>query len=429
MSYTYISGEVEKKIQEKLDIIINSIRREISSVLSIILAGSFGYGEGVVKIENNQVYPFNDFDVYVVAAKKISKNKFDDIASKVARSIGLSGINYFYSFSKEEQKLKNNFYIDLKCFTPNELKNLLPRLRYYRFKETTQVLWGKDLRNLIPEFQINEIPAGEDIKILLDRMSQLIEYYSDDANKYCPDYLTYIIQQAYAACVTSLLISVGKFVPRYSQANNIFCREYKNMELSARMPDLIERISKFIEWRKNIGKLPMENFQEAWRICAKDIIEVIKYRIFQITNFKISSINELSEAILKMSKYYHGSYLKSIIERKFNVKVEKSINSLYYLLAWPLNLFLKVKYLRRVKKQSGKYYLRLLIDPAFPDLRIYSIGPYMLASKFDHTVDEDMLALAKKNLRKIYPCQGKTWDEISIDYANAYIAFFLQKMI
>jgi len=429
MSFTYIGEKADKKIQEKLNIIVDSIKREIPSTLSIILGGSFGYGEGPVKVESGKVWPFNDFDIYVIAKEKIDKDKFDDIALKIGQSLQIQGTNYSFSFSKENQTLKDNFFIDLKCFTLQDLPKLLPRLRYCQLKRNSQILWGKNLNYLIPEFQLNEILIAESTKILLDRMSQLIEFYAEDSTKYCQDYLTYIIQQAYAACRTSLLVLSGEFKPKYSEANKILLQKYNKMAMSKILPNLDKRIDKFFQWRMDTQKKPVKDIQEAWQVCAEDIIEIAKYHISKITKWKINSAEELSAAILKLSKYYHRPYLENLIENRIKIKINKSSNLLYYFLSAPLNLFFKIKYLERVKKQSGKYYLKLLIDSAFPDLRIYSVAPYLLASQFNQNLNKNMLILAKKELKRVYPCQGETWDEISIDYANAYISFFLQKLI
>jgi len=60
-----------------------------------------------------------------------------------------------------------------------------------------------------------------------------------------------------------------------------------------------------------------------------------------------------------------------------------------------------------------------------PDLKIFSIAPLFLSIKINNG-DLDKIKL---ELGKIYPVKNDNWEELSIDYANAYIAFFLQKLI
>jgi len=419
--YTILGGEIDKKIQNKLDVVVNSIRQKIPSTISIILAGSFGYGQGPVKVEKDKIYPFNDFDIYVISSHRVNKKLFDDIATEIAQELNLKGINYFYNFSKEEQKLKENFYIDLKVYTLDDWKNLVPRLRYYKLRENTKVLWGKDIRDLAPNFSLKQIPDAEIIKILLDRVSQLIEYYSDDDSKYCDDYLTYIIQQAYAGCLTAILFPLEKYQPRYIDSVKILSGIYKESALSKKLPDLEKRIYKVIEWRMNPQILPNKDIKKSWRVCANDILEVLNYTIGNFVNREIDNLDELSRVIRKMSKYYHRPYLNELIRQRLKIKMD--FLSCFLLL--PLNIFFKYKYFLRVKKISGKFYWRIFFNPDLPDLKIFSIAPLLLSVK----INNYNLDRTRSELKKIYPVQGKDWDEVSIDYANVYIAFFLQKLL
>jgi hypothetical protein len=421
MTYTHAGGKVDKKIQNKLDVIIDSIRQKIPSTISVILAGSFGYGQGAVKVEGDEVYPFNDFDIYVISGEKVSKKLFDNIATDISQELNLKGINYFYKFAKEEQRLKENFYIDLKIYTLEEWKNLLPRIRYYKLKENTKILWGEDVRGLAPSFSLRQIPVAESVKILLDRSAQLVEYYSDDKNKYCQDYLTYIIQQAYAGCLTALLLPLGKYEPRYVDSARVLSQIYKDIPLSQKLPDLEKRIGEFIKWRMNPQELPAGNVKDNWRCCAKDVLAVLSYTIGNFVKKEINNVDELSYRIRKMSSHFHRPYLNELVRQKLKVK----INFVSYFLLFPLNIFFKYKYFLRVKKLSGKYYFRIFLNSDPPDLKILSIAPLLLSAKING-YDLDKIRL---ELKKLYPGKGNDWDELSLDYANAYIAFFLQKII
>src|SRR3989344_4532712 len=216
--------QINEKIESQLNIVCKEILNNVNAK-SIILAGSFGYGEGPVKIKKEKIYSFNDYDIYAITEKPISSEKIDEIASKAANKIGYKGINYFYNFKKEEQTLEKNFYIDLKCITLKQLRNLPPRLKYYNLKESTQTLYGEDLTHLAPKFQLDEIPLSEPAKLLLDRMSQLVEYYS----------------------------------------------------LEKKLPDLHLKINKYVKWKLNPQKLPYNSVEEEFRTCTKSIYEVSKY--------------------------------------------------------------------------------------------------------------------------------------------------------
>ncbi len=408
-----------KQINEKIKSQLNTICKEILNSVnakSIILAGSFGYGEGPVKIKNNKIYPFNDYDIYVITKNKISPEKIDEIASNSVSKLNLKGIKYFYNFKKEEQTLEKNFYVDLKCLTIKQLKKLPPRLRFYKFNELTQTLYGQDLKNLAPKFDLNEIPLSEPAKLLLDRMSQLVEYYSIE-KKYNKDFLTYIIQQAYTACLTSLLILSKNYKPKYSENNKIFLETYKKdfPDLYKKLPDLHFKINKYVKWKLNPQKSPYNSIEEEFRVCTKNIYEVSKYFFSKFLNKKIETLNDLSNAILKMSYTFYSPYLK------YQFKIKPN-------LTYPtLNLFLKHKYSQRIKIWNKKH-RKVYFNKYPPDSYIFASVPYLLLSVSEKEVNEILLNKGASILKKVYPVKSKNWEQISLDYANAYIGFFLMKL-
>jgi len=407
--------QINKKIESQLNTICKEILNSVNTK-SIILAGSFGYGEGPVKIKKEKVYPFNDYDIYIITKKPISSEKIDEIASKTANKIGYRGIKYFYNFKKEEQTLEKNFYIDLKCLTLKQLKKLPPRLKYYNFKESTQTLYGEDLTHLTPNLQLDEIPLSEPAKLLLDRMSQLIEYYSLE-KKYDREFLTYIIQQAYAACLTSLLMLSKKYRSKYSENNKTFLKIYKKdfPELYKKLPNLHLNINKYVKWKLNPQKSPYTSIEKEFRLCTKHIYEVSKYFFSKFLNKEIETLNELSNAILNMSYTFYSPYLK------YQFKIKPN-------LTYPtLNLFLRHKYSQRIKIWNKKH-RRIYFNKYPPDSYIFASVPYLLLSVSEKKVNEPLLNKGTSILKKVYPVKGKNWEQISLDYANAYIGFFMMKI-
>ncbi len=429
MKYT-ISKEADEKIGNDLKIICEEIRKKIPDTITIILTGGFSRGEGAVKIENGKVFPSNDYDIQVISRTKVSKDKADKISVEISEKLGYKGIELFYPFKKEEQKLKENFYIDLKCDTPNELRALLPRIRTYELKNNSLILYCRDLRNLrdlrdlrhlIPDYKIKDIPLSEGAKLLLDRMSQMIEYYSNEG-KYENEFLTYIIQQAYASCCTSLLLLSGKYKTGYKKSAGILKQTYKKdfPELQKKIPDLDKKIEQFTKLK--LKKLPNKYVKKEWFTARKNIIEVSKYFFSRFLNKKITSLDELSEGILNMRKEFYSPYIKSIVKNKIKINIE----GLSCLLLPGVSLVLKYKYYQRLKK-LGINKPAVLFGKS-PDLIIFSSLIFLIGSMTMEGVDAKMLKKGQSILREVYPSNGKNWEEASLDYANAYIAFFLQKI-
>src|SRR3989344_4857346 len=137
--YTALGIEIDKEIQKQLNIVAEEINKEIHDVKSIIVYGGFGRGEGSVKKVNDKYYPANDFDVYVITEKKAEGDLLDNIARRVAQRLGSKGIE-FNKFDKN-WSFENNFYLDLKCLTLGELRKLVPMIRYYELRNSSNIFY------------------------------------------------------------------------------------------------------------------------------------------------------------------------------------------------------------------------------------------------------------------------------------------------
>lgn len=415
--FTKRSQKTNETIRQWLETICETILKEIPGTRAILLTGGFSRGEGPVKVEKGRICPYNDFDITAVCERPVSKEKADEVAVKASKAIGLRGIEYFYSFRKSEQKMEDNFYVDLKAITVKQLPGLLPRIRNFELRNHSLLLYGEDLRKRIPDYKISEIPLSEPAKILLDRMSQMTEYFSTKG-EYDEEFLTYIIQQAYAACNSALLFLSGKIRIGYSEAARIMHASYQKdfPELAKKLPGLNDRILKYIEWKAKPDKLPQKDVSEAWFACREDLLEVSKYFFSRFTGKRIETVPGLCSAISSMAWRFHRPYL------------EPSFGSLSAL-AHPFAVFfLKWKYFKRVRRMAGNH-MRIFWSGS-PDMAIFSVAPLvMMCLNRDHSVDERMFRKAVETLGRAYHVSGiKDWEGLSMAYANAYIAFFLMKI-
>lgn len=418
----------DEKIEEDLKIICDEILKKVKDVDSIILTGGFARGEGPVKIEKGKAFPYNDYDIQIISRNNLSKTEIDNLSNEISQQLGYKGIVNFYPFKKEEQKLKNNFYIDLKCDSPESLKKLLPRIRTIELKENSRVLYGEDkwneLKKLIPDYNLNDISLSEGAKLLLDRMSQMIEYYSV-YKKYEKEFLTYIIQQAYAAICTSLLLLDKKYEIGYKKSMEIFKKNYKNdfPELYQKIPDLDKKIEQYISWKINPQKLPSENVEEEWFIAKDNLLEASKYFFSRFLNKKINNTDDLANAVLNMEKEFYSPYIKEMIRKKIKgLNVKKF--GLSILIRF-ISIWFKSKYNKRLEKMNVKFKSK---SNKSPDMIIFSSLIYLIDSiSRENKIDSEELSKGKERLALVYPIKSENWEELSLDYANAYIAFFLQK--
>jgi len=422
------STEGDKKVEQDMKIICQEILEKISreNVYSILLTGGFARGEGAIKIEKEKIFPYNDYDIQIISEKETSKNEIDKISGEISEKLGYRGIGNFYPFKKENQKAKENFYLDLKCNSKESLKKMLPRIRTYELRNESKILYGEEkwgeLRELIPNYKLEDIPLSEGAKLLLDRLSQMIEYYSTE-KRHENEFLTYIIQQAYTACCTSLLFLKKKHQIGYKKAMEILKENYRQdfPELYEKIPNLDKKIEEFVNWKLDKKKPKKKNIEEEWFICKESLLEVCKYFFSRFLNKKIDSIEQLSKAIASMKKEFYSPYISAM--RKHKIRGMKGVDNLLGFLLVPI-LF-RYKYNQRLKELGIDFKTK----SKSPDLQIFSSLIYIADSiKMENKVDEIMLGKGKERLSKIYPVKGNNWEEISTDYANAYIAFFLQKI-
>ncbi len=409
MKFT-LSRAGNTKVEKDMKVIVRELKKRIPKVQSILLTGSFARGEGPVK---NGKYPYNDYDIQVIGSK-ISKDEVDKISIEISELLGYKGIVNFYPLRKEEQKMKNNFYIDLKVDSIEDLKKMLPRVRTYELKNDSLILDGEDFRDLIPDFKLSEIPLSEGAKLLLDRMSQMIQYYSMET-KHEKEFLTYVIQQGYAACCTALLLLSGKYELGYKKSMKIFKENYQEdfPGLYEKIPDLSLKIEKFVEWKSNPSRLPYPDVDKEWFIARRNMLIVSRYFFSKFLGKDIKDIDQFSSEILKIGPKFYRPYLKE----RFG----------FYPGIFLPGFYLKYKYYKRLRK-FGVRKLSLFFRKKTPDFIIFSSLIYLISAISEEGVNKRCLQKGIKLLKKVYPVKNTSWEDISVDYANAYIAFFMQKI-
>lgn len=422
--YTQLGLKVDKEIDNQLKIVSEEICKNINDVKSIIIYGGFGRGEGSVKKVNGKYYPANDFDIYVITEKKADGELLDNIAKTVAARLGSKGIE-FNKFDKN-WSFEDNFYLDLKCLTLNELKKLVPMIRYYELRNSTNIIYGEDVRNLIPDYKIEDIPLGEGFRVLLNRMTHLVEYFSTEG-KHNDLVLSFFCTKAYIDSCTALSLLSKRYSPSYKKRMEEFYNNYKEdfPELYDKLPDLHEKIKKYTLWKLNFNGLPEKNAVKFWLQTRKDLLEVVKYFISKLTNKKIETIEELSLAIINLGNEYYEPYSKYFLQNKFNVRSKMLIKIISKCIPWGF----KYLYFKKILKEK-KFYPEILLNKRSPDVIIFGSVPFILFA-----IDEDLNIVQEnfnkgfKTLSNVFPTKAKNWEELSQDYADAYILFYLMKIV
>ena len=413
----------DDQVQTQMDLANKIVLERIRGVRSIILYGGFGRGEGSGRFIDGKFFPANDYDVYVITDKRIDNGYIEEVARLVAAKWNKKGITL--EIFDKKQTLGDNFYYDFKCLTVDQLKTLFPMLRYYELKNSSVVVWGEDLRYLIPDYKVKDIPIAEAARVLLNRMTHLVEYMSLDG-KHDPEMLKYFVAKAYIDACTALLILSEKYAPTYFKRMQIFKETYKKdfSELYEVIPYFADRVSEATLWKLDLDKEINLSDIEYWHQAREDMLEVSKYFFSKFTGKNILNIDDLSNAIQNMNKNYYEPYGYWFLKlRGLNNKIIPK------LMRVTLPYYFKYKFFKRVKNQLKENYFKMLYSSSGPDLIIFSAMPFVLFSLKEDSVDKEMLMKGKEVLSKVYPVKGNDWESISQDYANAYVAFFLQKIV
>jgi len=415
MKYTK-SKITDKVIQEKLNVIVPYIMKNIPGVLSLILFGGYGRGEGAYEVINGKIRLVNDFDMYVICEKQVNDSILNKVAHECSKLIGVGGKEW-PDYFEEGYDFNKFFHVDIHCLSLRRLKYLPPMSRYIDIKKA-MLLAGKDLFYLI-NIDVRKLPVAEGIRILMNRMMALFLSFKLDFLKRKlgaeeKRALNYYIAKAYISCSEALLIYSKDYVAGYELRAKRFVEVYKDKfpDLYRKFPELGKKVQKFTQYKilpkpKNVDSL------NEWFKCQEIIVGVYDYLINRVTGGK------------KLEKFYYDGYASYVLD-----KVHLNFYVLRKFLVLCLQSYLSLRYFIRLKSEIGRYYFRVL--------RLKDPGMYVIkatsnvlgALHKDGSVDEMELKLAFALIKKVFPVNGRLdWENVKSNYLKAYRAYFLQRFV
>lgn len=153
---------LEKKIGEDLHRIQEAILAVMGhQVLSIVLTGGYGRGEGGIAWKDGKVCPVNDYDL-VVVTKNMSlpmflahRSRIQRLGERLTEQLGLG--------------------IDLALTRKKMLPTMSPNIFWYETREGHYVVWGEqDILTDLPGWAPEDIPLSEGTRLLLNRGAMLL---------------------------------------------------------------------------------------------------------------------------------------------------------------------------------------------------------------------------------------------------------------
>lgn len=420
---------IDQQIQKHIDFTVEKIKQRIKGVKSIILVGGFGRKEGSVKLINNQMVPLNDYDIYVILKDrlKVKESESCQLVNEIEKAVGTAGFSLYEDSSK-------SFYFDIRFLNINQLNNLAPFIKYYEMKHASYILFGEDIRNLIPDYQPKDLPISEGLRFVLNRLSSIFLWTPIDLifNRCLPEWqkdaILYDISKSYIEICTLLTQLANVYAPTYQQRlknlKRVFNQYFSDLEKDC--PDLLEKIDYYTNLKLRPEYQLIDNHLECWFETRDDLLKVIDFVLNK--SFKANFNNFIS----RVCKIYFKPYLNSIIKKRLKFK---KVSLLLPMASMMAQFYLTVIWFFRVIKFRKKTHFRILLDYKDPGIKIFSSLIFIIRSlKRDGTVNTKDLKRGVGILKRIYPLEIKiddkikTFEKINIAYINAWKLYYFQKI-
>jgi len=324
INYTKYNDErINKEIGNQLSIIVNEILKykEEIKLVSIILFGGFGRGEGSIIVKDGKVKPLNDYDIFLVIKKPINPIRYFNITSMAAK------------LSKTITQ-KIGIHADLGYLFYEEIKTLPPLIINYEMKYGSKILWGENIIEKIPNYLPNDILLYDGTVLLFNRMLCLIYGYPKEKEK---EFVIIQSVKALHACCESLLLLSNNYHFSYEERNRRFKKIFpaKFPGLYQKIPELINYVDKAISFKLQPNYDLFDDPAQLWKNTARMYFEVFKHYLTIYYNIpydsdieKIISTFLLAERRTSIRNFIY--WISYIYNMKIRMKKPKLNLSLYY---------------------------------------------------------------------------------------------------
>ncbi|MDY6834482.1 MAG: hypothetical protein SVY53_06755 [Chloroflexota bacterium] len=430
--YTNLGEQVDNQIDRHMNLIVESMNDAIVQPAALILGGGFARGEGTAKVIDGVVHPINDYDITIVTEEPLSfsKNTLNTLALELSKKI----TNTSFSFTESTNVF--HFYLDFRCMTTKELMRLPPLLKYYELKHSGKVIYGdQSILDLIPNYQIKDMPREDGFRFLFNRMSLLVEFFRTkylrkDMSIQEKESLLYFISKMNMSIAEALTLLSNTFEPSYVQRANILEKSYATHypELSSiapNVPDIVTWATDCkLHFEDYVAATSAEEVVDLWFKTRENLRHVIPYytsKLYGIDN-QIDWIRDSDHFMGLLRGKLDVRYTRDAIKAKLKLPLTTSIAKYA---SYGAQVYLNSLYYRKLKELKGISYRKILHEITDPGLKIFRALPQILyALKEDGSHDRAMISRGVDRLQKLQPSpQGlglDDWDSASVFYADVF---------
>jgi len=426
MPRTYVQfqeASINEQIESQLNQISKIILKNIPNVRSIIITGGFGKGEGSVRVASDgHVKCLRDFDIVCVLDHKPKSRAVDKLEDEIYESLGLE--NPKSSVYERAQ----SFVVDLRFLNKNEL--IYPDIYFYDLKAGSQILWGEDVRGLVP-WTKKDVPLSSGLRLLFEKVTGLLGHFSIDfvhgkiPTQVEKELLVSQCRKTFIELGTALCILARKYEPKFAQ-QAVVLRDHYRIEfpkLAEVLPELPDKVAQYTNLRLNPNLTDVEEDPIELFFSAQSYLkETIRFYIRSCTGKSLTDWTTLPELMRTVARTYYIPFLGPIMRRRFGLSSKSALILAGFLYQGLVNI--EYSYVVALNKE-GTPIRPLLSWNMSPSLKYFTSGTLLLFSlNRNATVDAGMLEIAEKELRncvssRIASFDSRGWEELRMRFLKA----------
>ncbi len=257
-------SEEEKKLrlEKDLKLIIKSCFDEFDNIKSIILYGGYGRGEGSWIQSNGEWFPYNDYDIVVVVAKKIPKKRIQLLRKELAKKININ-------------------WIDLSQKSPLRLLLMQKSIYTYDLKKASTVIWGDEkVKNLIPSISRSKLPSYEIVTLFFTRLWPFIggvhrSSFKSGLQGEASRFFRNQMAKAVLATVDVQLLMKNAYMPSYIKRVHASLNYFKSSEVKIVKWALKEKLEP--EQKRMSGEEVIEMYDSVHLLYSKVMLKGLSF--------------------------------------------------------------------------------------------------------------------------------------------------------
>ncbi|MFX0136386.1 MAG: hypothetical protein ACFFDN_22280 [Candidatus Hodarchaeota archaeon] len=391
---------IDSFISSHMKLICQEILKIIKRVDSIILVGGFGRGEGSIKIiKNQELIPIKDYDLIVVSNHKISGNNYIKLISNIHKVLKIP-TDWYYKAAP------GHFHVNIKLIKKKRLARLPPDISNFELKNSSRLIYGSDVRQLIP-IRSEDITYSSGLRVLLNKVIGLLENFPKSLslfrkNPFLTESCIYECGKVYLEIATALTILMRCYDATYKERAINFEKNYYRLPfLTEKFPKLNVKIKKFtrLKLRPEFNELNLEPIK-LWHSTSDDLINILMY-YFELITF--NKAGDPSKFMKKFPKFLELHYFYPYIDyylKKFSLNNKFLVNFGSLL----LQIYENFAYMRNHKQF---FTLRNIFSKQSPIIKIYSAALSTLFSIKNTNNKSFFIKNAFKSLKNIYPLKNQ----------------------